>query len=578
MINPREENPFANYNGPVKRSRFIGREDICNAINERVLQDGCVSIVGLPRIGKTSILHHVFIDNHDQLLDQGYLTVSLSAGTPAGETRAERSRALWRMIIEDIYTALRPIQRRVAPDDFELQWTFKDIAEQYTKSESTDINTVVKALRNILKIIKEDLGKRVILCIDEFHNVEEYFEKSDFATLRHLSEDHYATFVIASRKSIEVIELCCHNHDDAYFYNTFREYVVPVFSEDDEREYWAANIGYIPVDSEYREAYIDIVRHFAGTHPCLLNMVNYQALEMLRETDAMVPEDLEVPLARDLAHNLNHQATLLREEGLLDTAIGIIKGPLIVKDQDLLSKQIDRLTKMGFVRRIAAEEKFEMFNMVVGPDFPSPTPDGRVENYSYVCFSNYLTYLFYEKYQPSNVPYYELWERTENRLRDLITCYIEEKYGTDAFYTIYGVKERWVDAMYEEIYRLQGETKASGWKEEINKLMKNKNAQTNYFKTQAQHPLIRFTTTGQIYHQFIDADWNWFKHVFDRETSDDWNNDVFYRLLKIRNAYLHNNIEGIPEQDFADAEALCLEILRQIDTFFYLHAEQNAWR
>lgn len=576
LIKKQEGNPFANYNGRVEYSRFVGRRKICTAICERALQGGSVSIVGLPRIGKTSILQHCFIDKQKELFEEGCITVSLSAYV-RGENQAERSLLLWKNIIEAIYDALKPIRRYTSPDDLETIWALEDIDEEYQKRDSKDINTITNALPKILKIIKEELCKKIVICIDEFQNVEEYFEKSDFATIRHISDNLLAAFVVASRKSIEVIELCCQNHDSSYFYNTFKEFVISVFSKEDEQEYWDKNIGSIPVSHEFRTPYIDIVKYFSGSHPCLLNLVNYQALEILKVKNGIGKEDLENSLVLSLEKDLNYQVKLLKEEGLLNTAIKVIKGPFSIKDKN----KLQRLSEIGFIKHISAAEKYEMFNMEVGPTFPLETNLSESNKYGYVCFSNYLTYLFFQKYQPEDLPYYQLWDRTENKLRELLLYYVKEKYGDDSLQILSNFKEKWIDDMYADItssnnpysqltLQRDGQAcfKTDIWLEEIKKLEQNKKKQVQHFRHQAQLPLIKFTMTGQIYYQFIDTDWDWFKNVFNLATSLDWYNNVFYHLLKIRNAYQHNNIEAIPEQDFAIAENLCNEILSKIDKFF----------
>jgi len=54
-------NPFDGYGALVTGSRFIERTDALQAIEQRVLasrEPGNLSIIGLPRIGKTSLVYH----------------------------------------------------------------------------------------------------------------------------------------------------------------------------------------------------------------------------------------------------------------------------------------------------------------------------------------------------------------------------------------------------------------------------------------------------------------------------------------------------------------------------------------
>ena len=64
-------NPFANYGRIVHGDRFIGRETIVNNIENRIIHPdnpGNLVIIGMHRIGKSSLAHKTIIEQKDNLI------------------------------------------------------------------------------------------------------------------------------------------------------------------------------------------------------------------------------------------------------------------------------------------------------------------------------------------------------------------------------------------------------------------------------------------------------------------------------------------------------------------------------
>ena len=63
-------NPFADYGRIIHGDRFIGRKTIVNNIENRIIHPdnpGNLAIVGMHRIGKSSLAHKVIIEQKDNL-------------------------------------------------------------------------------------------------------------------------------------------------------------------------------------------------------------------------------------------------------------------------------------------------------------------------------------------------------------------------------------------------------------------------------------------------------------------------------------------------------------------------------
>ena len=72
------ENPFADYGKIVRGERFIGRNEITNVIESRIIRPnapGNLAIIGVHRIGKSSLAYKTIIEQKDKLIGKGILPI-----------------------------------------------------------------------------------------------------------------------------------------------------------------------------------------------------------------------------------------------------------------------------------------------------------------------------------------------------------------------------------------------------------------------------------------------------------------------------------------------------------------------
>ncbi len=76
------KNPFADYGGIVIGDRFIGRKTEIEAIQNRLLGTnyGNIAIMGLPRIGKSSLSWNAIMNNRSDLEKQNIIPIWVSFG------------------------------------------------------------------------------------------------------------------------------------------------------------------------------------------------------------------------------------------------------------------------------------------------------------------------------------------------------------------------------------------------------------------------------------------------------------------------------------------------------------------
>ena len=72
------QNPFASYGNIVYGERFIGRKDALRIFQNRIIRPreaGNLAIIGLPRIGKSSLVYKALIERKKELVAQNLGTV-----------------------------------------------------------------------------------------------------------------------------------------------------------------------------------------------------------------------------------------------------------------------------------------------------------------------------------------------------------------------------------------------------------------------------------------------------------------------------------------------------------------------
>lgn len=76
-------NPFSGYGGIVFGEKFIGREEALRQIRQRVLGEnyGNLAIIGLPRIGKSSLAWQGIMQHRDELIATKSIPIFMEVGS-----------------------------------------------------------------------------------------------------------------------------------------------------------------------------------------------------------------------------------------------------------------------------------------------------------------------------------------------------------------------------------------------------------------------------------------------------------------------------------------------------------------
>lgn len=511
-------NPFADFGGIVHGDRFVGREDSINKIKERVLGPtyGNLAIMGLPRVGKSSLVWHAIMDRKDELIEIKTIPIFFEAGS------CMSSNEFFKKMVTLLYDELEFICEDKKYQKFSLK-----IQESLKNEYDKDL------IQKYFKLVKR-FGYKTIFIFDEFDSVQSFFGKADFQLLRELSynPDTHLCLVTCSRKTIEDIEV----KDGAIsnFAGTCSGLRLGMFSKEDVLEYWNHFSKYWKVDDTYKDA----ISYFTGNHPWLMDKINSQMFNLDITNDLFSKFD-DVKL--ELMEVLDNIVSTIEKEQLLDSAIQVVVGPYYDSNQ----KQIEKLLKYEFIKKVSPEYKGLLFSgMKVGPSW---------DGYCYTCFSDYGTLDFYRRYY-ANVPYVSLWSDTENLLRYSVKEFLKANFSSD------WETELTTSLISNPPFQAFPIDK---WKTNLKSLKTNRDKMIQNFPTMNGGHLVDFTLTAQIFDLFIRPNWKWFNtHIF-KGSREEWNTK-FEFLTALRNPVAHNNVIGNMEEEMRVAREYCQDVTAAI--------------
>jgi hypothetical protein len=193
-------NPFSSYGKPVYGEQFIGRSANLMTIQDRIINSpdpGCLSIVGSPRIGKSSLVHHALIYPQASLFKQGLITFKI-------DLPALRNKPPYWLFIELVKQTIKIYRKYGQPDDLILELE-ASVLEQRDNPNST----LLEKIHDFFAEVKSKQW-RVVSILEEFDEARNLY-KNDlsgiFYDLRNLAyEPEWSIcLVTVSRRSLSDI-------------------------------------------------------------------------------------------------------------------------------------------------------------------------------------------------------------------------------------------------------------------------------------------------------------------------------------------------------------------------------------
>lgn len=564
-----KDNPFAGVLTPVEGNQFIGREQLLNNLRNNVLAYAPTNIVGLPRMGKTSLVKQCFMEEEHfkSWLEEEKrlpLYVEMQQDPDPGTIWLEIVRALDEFLDTDS-----------CPSNLiDLILGLETEQGRYQKTLS------------ILGKITKQLKVKLILIIDEFDRVLHVpGAKGLFQKIRSLSR--YGTLVICSRRTLEFIERSI--TDGFYNTNNFKQLFVGLFSDAEMNKYWEHyRQSFSSFPSNHFVKYKELIKRYAGNHPMLTSLSNNALFELRGDPhDAWNPElsvsqreKVERIIRRAVNKEFDRQIHYVEEQGLLETAIQMIVGTSRSIDPENLGLLLD----YQFAIVVSSSVKREIFGYDLGPT------TSRDVSKRYMCFSALTSHLMKEKFYP-DIQGRDLLKEAELKFREVITEILKDicdgknpfreemvKINDDE---IPEKREIWEKAFYQRIDyfskmkrdRNVGSRKASdAFLDNLDQMREMKEKRISYDSNptfdRSLINLVTSTTLGQLWHVFFKWQWqDFFMEIYDKygcysEERDRWRDDVFYPILDWRNAADHYNDAELQESFIEDASKKANEVIK----------------
>lgn len=380
----KHSNPYADFGSIVTRSRFIGRDQELRAILSRVFSVGAfgsMAVVGLPRIGKTSLVSEAIRIADSRCLEFRAVVIRLNVG------EFDSVGGLFRSLIVELSEAVR-----------DRSWSNEEIDRRVDAAlEGRDL-VGFDSVRRVFRSLTRGMIRPVCV-LDEFDAGRHLFKDSPqcfywFRELCSNSEFKAAMIFIAKRRLQDVSRLA--GHDSNYWANVLMILSLRSFSDDEVGTYFGAlqDEGIILGGAER-----DQVCELCRGNPYLLDCFAYHAWEHRSAGGKIDSEWIEDCCWRFGLKYVEQVISVLDTGAMLSKASQLLVGPQL----DISGEDLVYLEDLGVVY----EEE-----------------GGVLRGFSRV-FEDRLRLV--ERKGGT----WEVWGRTERVLREVLECHLKQKYGNE---------------------------------------------------------------------------------------------------------------------------------------------------
>lgn len=380
LIMRNNTNPFAGYGSQVTGDSFIGRKSEISKIKQRVLSKefGNLSIVGLPKIGKSSLMYQAIMFDKEIIWNENKILpiwISVKSYTTPRE--------FYQKLVFSVFSELKKKRN----EESLIQLLDESLSE-LKRDELSFVETENSLLCFFSDIVSS--GIRIIVCLDEFDYAKDLFDEVHYQLLRTLSyePDHRICFVTTSRRSIYDIER--YSGQGSNFFGTFDNVRLGVFFDNEDN-------GLFEKAEIFDTNKIKQIKYFTGNHPYLISMVLYKSL-LIENVGRRIEEILDESQL-DIVRYFDDIFYVLEKDKLTDKLIRIYSGI----DIGVSQSEEEYLLKYGLFIQNAQKDYIPFC------DF----------------FDDYLNLKWKE------VPFKLIWPEAERSMKKLISDCLDEIYGDE---------------------------------------------------------------------------------------------------------------------------------------------------
>ena len=386
------ENPYADYGKIVRGERFIGRKSIINVIEGRIVRPSNpanLAIVGVHRIGKSSLAYKTIIEQKDKFTSQEILPIWMNLSS------YDQSLQFFRSLVDECVNEME-----------DLNWLTAEI--QRSADRVLESEYPWNQIKRFFKKTQE-AGYGTLFILDEFDHARHLFEgETAFQCLRELADypDYRLSLVLTSRRNIRDIELSAGSSSP--FHNIFQVQRLAMFNDEDLATYFSL---FLSIGIQTTDADRERILFYCGAHPYLLEMLGCEIVEMFRQNEQIDVDKAANAILQSIFGHYDDMIRLLRDDGTLNKLLQILFGPVV----DVKQTDVTELQNYGLIK---------------------PTEDGTYAAYS-EHFHDYLK--LHERSTEFEADLWPIWRDTEKALREVITT---------TMFTVYG--SRWVERLEKE--------------------------------------------------------------------------------------------------------------------------------
>lgn len=521
-------NPFASPTEEAIGSDFIGRKSVLKKMYNYIIAADKISnyhIVGLPRIGKSSLLKafKAMIRENHYSHDLVVIYISLD--------ECDNSNDMWRIIGKGIR---KELSKQFHSSDkytiFTDELEFEDVDENRIDYEY--VCSVARCMKTA--------GFSGLILIDEFDKFSTLATKGTVGQIRTLfsGSEYGLRAVVASRRMVERIEKEVEgalNSNVSILATVFvNGHKLKAFTEADMKEYWASieeKIG-VSVSNRYKEE----VNYYVGTHPCLLNLFNGSLWADEETKDYICDDASNLRLSEELINKLHDSFNWavwrdMEKWELLRSLILSTWGP----DDNIPNSELSELERYGII------DKSQILS----------EPSGPIR----IAISRYFTeWMNLKRYV---LPFGDEWSKAEGNMRRIVKCFCDDMYQGYESKMISHLETKNANTFDKNVdVRFTAKGRFGAMKKKMNKAIdKYPDMSTS---------IIDYSDPSDLPEIFFKREWDWFQQIFSN-TWEEWQ-VKFAAMNEIRNIKFHNN-QGVPQARVELAKKYCHEVNERIEMF-----------
>ena len=377
-------NPYADFGGTVLGERLVGRGTELRTIASRIFGKGgfgSIAVVGLPRIGKTSLVSEAIRRaKQENSVWRRTVVAHASVGTVGSVD------SLFKLLVDDF---IHSIRERGIEDDF-----LRQRLEEAKSATVLDFHAVRTVFKNLHRA---DI--RAVCVLDEFDAGRRLFEDKPqcFHWLRELcsNPEFKAAFVLISKRRLQDVARLA-GHESNYWANVLMTLPLKPLSDGDTRKFLSRlEATGVALNDGVRSKVLSL----CGSHPFLLDAFAFHAWNAVRQNGRISIEWVDLTCRELLSDYFEQVSRVLSDGPMLSKAVQVFVGP----QWDVRSTDVDALCELG----VAHRDDKGLLRCFLDP------------------FEEYLQVV------QRSIDIWALWCETERVLRRVLEQRLEQKYGRD---------------------------------------------------------------------------------------------------------------------------------------------------